>query len=135
MGKQWNVGPETGHEALVRLREDVRAELVALGADPSGDGELLAWELVTNALRHTDGPVAVLVVAHGARVRVEVVDSSRDHPLLRNPDPERDGGHGIELVDDLSVDWGEEELGDGKAVWFDVPAAQDGAHSAAGPLN
>ena len=85
---------------------------------------LLADELVTNAIVHTQSITIGLVVSLGDHaVRVEVHDASRQLPT-----PDRlaawnhEGGRGLGLVAALATSWGAEvtEIGDGKTVWFEV---------------
>lgn len=121
MGAQWNLNPGAGPGEVGRVRRSVRDELTRLGVGPVDDAELMAWELLTNAVRHTNGPIAILLTAHDTNARIEVFDDSHRHAERKAFDPERIGGHGIELVDRLSIEWGEALWGRGKSVWFEVP--------------
>lgn len=49
-----------------------------------------------------------------ACVRVGVVDFSRVPPVRREPDPERESGRGVALVEQLAEDWGTDPLPWGK---------------------
>jgi hypothetical protein len=49
-----------------------------------------------------------------ACVRVGVVDFSRVPPVRREPDPGRESGHGVALVEQLAEDWGTDPLPWGK---------------------
>ncbi|GIF14771.1 ATP-binding protein [Actinoplanes teichomyceticus] len=60
-------------------------------------------ELVTNAVRHGGGCVALHVEAHGERVMVSVADGSSVVPRRRDPDDV--GGRGIALIEALSAGW------------------------------
>lgn len=92
--------------------------------------ELLASELVTNALVHTgrgahitatlgDGPG----VPVGGRLRVEVLDFVPRHPTLRTHAVEEGtSGRGLLLVHSLADAWGVRAHGVGKAVWFELDA-------------
>jgi anti-sigma regulatory factor (Ser/Thr protein kinase) len=81
---------------------------------------LLASELVTNAVRHGAGPVAVHVTWDAEGVHVEVADQSPGLPVLRAVDPEAISGRGLILVDGLSSGWGVLGNTRGKIVWFTV---------------
>jgi serine phosphatase RsbU (regulator of sigma subunit)/anti-sigma regulatory factor (Ser/Thr protein kinase) len=84
---------------------------------------LLASELVTNALVHTDGPATLELRRDGGMVRLRVTDADTRPPQLREhaePDLESDGGRGMVLVQALSSVWGVEPSGPGKTVWADV---------------
>jgi serine phosphatase RsbU (regulator of sigma subunit)/anti-sigma regulatory factor (Ser/Thr protein kinase) len=87
---------------------------------------LLASELVTNALIHTDGPATVELRRDGGTVRLRVTDADTRPPRVREhaePDLESDGGRGMVLVAALSSVWGVEPSGSGKTVWADVDLA------------
>ncbi|MGW1891526.1 ATP-binding protein [Streptomyces sp. NPDC002004] len=83
--------------------------------------ELLATELVTNALVHTDND-AVLTATVGPRtLRVEVRDFVARRPRLRVPVAD-DGTHGrgLVLVQSLADAWGVRAQEVGKVVWFEL---------------
>ncbi|MEV4503790.1 ATP-binding protein [Streptomyces klenkii] len=136
---------------LTGVRE-VRAELRRLlahwGAPGRADtAELLASELVTNALVHTDGGAVVKAVLTGAfgqargRLRVEVRDFVAGHPALRGPGTDTGpvslenmsmneiekaatSGRGLLLVHALADGWGVRAHGVGKSVWFELAAQE-----------
>ncbi|SHI53050.1 SpoIIE family protein phosphatase [Streptomyces sp. 3214.6] len=108
-------------EALAEARHMIRAAVRAWGAgDRSDEIELVADELITNALMHTEGAaiVTVRVVTGGERrLRVEVEDSSSALPRRREAGESGVSGRGLLLVDLLSDAWGVEARGGGKCVW------------------
>ncbi|MBC9713793.1 serine/threonine-protein phosphatase [Streptomyces sp. TRM66268-LWL] len=112
---------------LREARHMVRAAVRAWGArDRSDEIELVADELVTNALMHTEGAAIItLRVLSGAerRLRVEVEDTSSALPRRREAGEEGVSGRGLLLVDRLADVWGVESRGSGKAIWceFVVP--------------
>jgi serine phosphatase RsbU (regulator of sigma subunit)/anti-sigma regulatory factor (Ser/Thr protein kinase) len=86
---------------------------------------LLASEMVTNAMVHTEGPATLELRRDGDTVRLRVSDADTRPPQLREgpePDLESDGGRGMVLVEALSSSWGVEPSGSGKTVWADVDA-------------
>ena len=85
------------------------------------DLDLLVSEVVTNAVLHGGGAsVEVTVSDHGSAVRVGVVDSNPDQPVVGNPDPQRPNGRGMLLVDRIATRWGTDVLpGKTKRVWFE----------------
>lgn len=84
---------------------------------------LLVSELVTNACLHAGGPSELALHCTSERLRVEVADTSPRAPVPRAPhDASRPGGHGLHIVDRLSLDWGTEPRSTGKAVWLEVAA-------------
>jgi anti-sigma regulatory factor (Ser/Thr protein kinase) len=83
--------------------------------------ELATSELVTNAVVHGEGDVALSVLIDNGRVRVEVADSSPHPPIERHAAPEAMSGRGLPIVEAISDRWGIEELPNGgKVVWFTV---------------
>ncbi|WP_371482415.1 SpoIIE family protein phosphatase [Kitasatospora sp. NBC_00315] len=122
-----------GQADLARISE-VRAELRdALSrwgvAELIDTAELLASELVTNAIRHTDRDAMFTARlyrepgADGARLRVEVEDESDLWPTRRTPGEQASSGRGLMLVEALSDGWGVEPRGSGKRMWFELSAA------------
>jgi anti-sigma regulatory factor (Ser/Thr protein kinase) len=69
--------PEGG-AAVPQARALVRGALAALGLPASGveDGELMACEIATNAVRHAHGPYELRIYAFPDAVVCEVLDSS-----------------------------------------------------------
>ncbi|MFJ8944529.1 SpoIIE family protein phosphatase [Streptomyces sp. NPDC102395] len=114
-------------EALAGARHMIRAAVRAWGGgERSDEMELVADELVTNALMHTEGAAIVtlrVLVGEGRRLRVEVEDSSSALPRRREAGVSGVSGRGLLLVDLLADAWGVEARGGGKCVWceFKVP--------------
>ncbi len=113
-----------------RASEVARARrfvVAALGDDhPCADiSVLLASEIVTNAVRHTDsgrgGSVRVAVAAADGVVLVAVTDDgtagSVPH-VCRGPRAE--SGHGLLLVEAMASRWGARRDGPGTTVWCEV---------------
>lgn len=71
-------------------------------------------ELVTNAVRHGGGCVALALESHDRRVIVSVADGSSVVPRRRDPDDV--GGRGIALIEALSEGWTVENYRGGKRV-------------------
>ncbi|MFI2433227.1 SpoIIE family protein phosphatase [Streptomyces sp. NPDC018693] len=114
-------------EALSHARHMIRAAVRAWGARHRADEiELVADELITNALMHTEGAAILTLRALTAadrRLRVEVEDSSSALPRRREAGESGVSGRGLLLVDLLTDAWGVEARGGGKCVWceFVVP--------------
>ena len=87
------------------------------------DVPLLASELVTNAVRHANGDVALSLQLDNDRMRVSVSDSSDELPVMGDLETARDGGWGLHIVDRLAASWGLEADSDGKMVWCEVVEA------------
>ncbi|MGX1365764.1 serine phosphatase RsbU (regulator of sigma subunit)/anti-sigma regulatory factor (Ser/Thr protein kinase) [Streptomyces canus] len=114
-------------EALTQARHMIRAAVGAWGArERSDEIELVADELITNALMHTEGSAIVtlrVLTGSDRRMRVEVEDSSSALPRRREAGESGVSGRGLLLVDLLCDVWGVEARGGGKCVWceFVVP--------------
>lgn len=96
--------------------------------DPEGPegladtAELLVSEMVTNALRHTRGPLRLNLHVRGSRLRCEVEDTDPAGPVRQVADVDAEGGRGTELLDLLSEAWGCTRTATGKTMWFEIPA-------------
>ncbi|MEU2790509.1 SpoIIE family protein phosphatase [Streptomyces sp. NPDC007100] len=123
---QQHVAPDDP-QGLSAARHMIRAAVRTWGArDRAEEVELVADELITNALLHTDGAAVVTVrMPRGAdrRLRLEVADRSSALPRRREPGESAMSGRGLLLVDRLADVWGVEPRGTGKCVWceFDCP--------------
>ncbi|MBC9725954.1 SpoIIE family protein phosphatase [Streptomyces sp. TRM68367] len=108
-------------EALTEARHMIHAAVHAWGGgDRADEVVLVADELITNALIHTEGSAIVtlrVLTASDRRLRVEVEDSSSALPRRRDAGESGVSGRGLLLVDLLTDVWGVEARGGGKAVW------------------
>jgi anti-sigma regulatory factor (Ser/Thr protein kinase) len=93
------------------------------------DAVLLTSELVTNAVTHTGsrapgGTVTVVVAESSGGVRIEVADGGSDlcTPVVRGEVYAADG-HGLQLVQNLSDQWGYLRDEAGTTVWFWLAAS------------
>ena len=89
---------------------------------------LLATELVTNSVRHSDMPadatVGVAITLTPADVRLDVDDPGRGGAVAPRPPDHETGGFGLHLVHTLSERWGVERAAQGGTrVWAQIPRA------------
>ncbi|MEW2135469.1 SpoIIE family protein phosphatase [Streptomyces sp. NPDC005409] len=114
-------------EALVAARHMIGTAVRAWGArERSDEIELVADELIVNALMHTDGPAIVtlrVLTGPQRRLRVEVEDRSSALPRRREAGESGVSGRGLMLVDRLADVWGVESRGGGKCVWCEFVMA------------
>ncbi|WP_393098786.1 ATP-binding protein [Streptomyces sp. LN325] len=118
--------------AVTVSRRTLRLILTAHGLIRLVDvAELLATELVSNAVRHTKGPAALRVRwAPPGTLRLGAWDANPEPPEPpRSPDrfAEREEGRGLALVQACSDLWGWQPLSRfgnrGKYVWCELAAA------------
>lgn len=110
---------------LTSVRRARRLATAQLGEwnlqDLADTAELLVSELVTNALRHTRGPLRLNLYARGSHLRCEVEDTDSTGPVRRFVDADAEGGRGTELLDLLTEAWGSTPTATGKTMWFEIP--------------
>lgn len=96
----------------------------ALADHPAArDAELLACELMTNAVQHATDAVGVTVTVtrRGTAVHVDIVDDGRAGlPHWRQVHWDDERGRGFHLVDHIAVRWGFLREQDTTCVWFEV---------------
>jgi serine/threonine-protein kinase RsbW len=99
-------------------RQAVCSALEGWPASVVDTAELLAGELVGNAVRHAGSPLTLRVRVGDDTVQLEVTDAERALPRRFDPAPDDLSGRGLALVDALATDWGAEPgPGRGKTVW------------------
>jgi anti-sigma regulatory factor (Ser/Thr protein kinase) len=103
-------------------RQFTRGFLADLGASEwcQQAGELMASELVTNALVHAHSAARLWISVADGLARIEVTDDGPGEPVLRDPGPA--GGYGLWLTDTLAQSWGVTSAAGnlGKTVWFTI---------------
>ncbi|WP_405016821.1 SpoIIE family protein phosphatase [Kitasatospora sp. NBC_00070] len=118
---------------ISELRGELRDALRRWGVGELVDtAELLASELVTNAIRHTDRDAMFTARLYRetvggesrVRLRVEVEDESDLWPTRRTPGEQASSGRGLMLVEALADGWGVEPRGTGKRMWFELTPDQ-----------
>jgi anti-sigma regulatory factor (Ser/Thr protein kinase) len=112
----------------------VRRALDAWGmTDLSGDTELLASELVANAVEHANGKSVGFALRRQAdsagqpAVVCEVSDTSPVLPCVRDAGPDDDRGRGLAIVAALSSATGVWADPGGKTTWFTVAHSRPAA--------
>ncbi|MFJ9609637.1 SpoIIE family protein phosphatase [Kitasatospora sp. NPDC101176] len=110
---------------VATARELVRHQLAAWElTGPAFETELIVSELVTNAIRYSEGPVRLRLV-RDRRLICEVSDSSSTSPHLRHARATDEGGRGLFLVRQLSERWGTRYGTRGKTVWTELALPED----------
>jgi hypothetical protein len=87
--------------------------------------QLLASELVTNAIRYAKGPVTFRLICEDTLV-CEVADSAPALPRLWDASGDDERGHGLQIVSRLSHRWGSRRTPAGKVVWCEQQIPRPG---------
>lgn len=103
--------------AVGATRHEVARRLEAWGLDElTMTTELIASELVTNAIRYASGPVRLRLLLQSV-LTCEVSDTSSTTPRLRHARTTDEGGRGLFLVAQLARRWGTRYTHRGKIIW------------------
>jgi anti-sigma regulatory factor (Ser/Thr protein kinase) len=87
-----------------------------------GGLNVVLTELVTNAIRHGEGQMRILLELREKCLRIGVGDDSATMPAPRPPGT--DGGFGLGLVEKMCARWYADLIpNDGKTVWCECPDA------------
>jgi anti-sigma regulatory factor (Ser/Thr protein kinase) len=109
-------------------------------ADLAATAELLASELVTNAIRASEQlttradlpsiPVVRIWLAFDETyIAIHVWDGDDEMPVRKDVGPDDEGGRGLMLVESLGQDWGAyREHNGGKVVWVVIGGVPDPWH-------
>ncbi|MFK4272765.1 SpoIIE family protein phosphatase [Streptomyces milbemycinicus] len=90
------------------------------------DLELMASEVVTNALIHADSDVELRLRNYPDHIRLEVRDFDATPPVpsslsaTEEENAQAEHGRGLIIVDALATAWGSSPSGRGKTVWFEL---------------
>lgn len=82
--------------------------------------ELLASEVIANAVQYSAAPCDVVVTRTSGRLRVEVTDTDPTLPSAVAAGPDDERGRGLLLVDALADAWGVRPEPPGKTTWFEI---------------
>lgn len=111
--------PAPTDEGRLRLRPDPRSPGAArrfvarrlrsgrLSDETVETAQLVSSELVTNAYRYGEGEIELRVSMRKDHVRIEVVDEGQGKaPAVRERSGDETGGWGLQIVDQLALQWG-----------------------------
>jgi serine phosphatase RsbU (regulator of sigma subunit) len=103
--------------AVRRARGLVRSQLDKWDLEElSHTTELLASELITNALRYAPGPIELRLLNERTLI-CEVLDRSAALPRLRHATDDEETGRGLLVISQLAQRWGTRRTATGKVVW------------------
>lgn len=117
----WVLPREATSAALARRH--VEASCPDLSREQLDTARLLVTELVSNALRHGEGPVVLVLSRTVDGLRVGVEDDGPSMPAVTHHPVLAQQGRGLQIVAGLASTWGVVRRGDGqpgKQVWFDL---------------
>ncbi|MFI6347590.1 SpoIIE family protein phosphatase [Streptomyces sp. NPDC050560] len=123
-------------QRIASARQQLRELLHDWADDDQIDSAaLLASEVLTNVLVHTDGDALLVAQLSGEkghrRMRVEVTDRSDDLPHKQQPGEMASSGRGLVLMELLARNWGVSPRGEGKSIWFELREGDPGDDEAA----
>ncbi|MEU9294990.1 SpoIIE family protein phosphatase [Streptomyces sp. NPDC048266] len=102
---------------VAEARERVLDQLSRWGLDELAfTTELVASELVTNAIRYAGGPLELRLI-RAASLICEVSDRSSTQPRMRRAQASEEGGRGLFLIAQLTDRWGSRYTRHGKTIW------------------
>ncbi|MFJ9032744.1 SpoIIE family protein phosphatase [Streptomyces sp. NPDC102274] len=82
---------------------------------------LVISELVTNAIRYSDGPIGLRLIRDVHTLICEVSDTSGSGPHRRQPKATDEGGRGLSIVGELTQNQGTRYTSSGKIIWTEQP--------------
>lgn len=111
----WTLQPAP--EYVAQARKHAADQLAAWNLDDLiPTTELVVSELVTNALRYSDGPIGLRLI-RDRTLTCEVSDTSNTAPQLRRAEGNDEGGRGLFLTGQLTQRWGTRPTRRGKIIW------------------
>ncbi|MET7621518.1 SpoIIE family protein phosphatase [Streptomyces sp. NPDC005408] len=103
--------------AVSHARELATGQLHEWGLEElSFSTELVVSELVTNAIRHAEGPLHLRLI-RDRTLLCEVADAGHTSPHLRHSEEDDEGGRGLFIVAQLVHRWGTRYTQSGKTIW------------------
>ncbi|HVT65629.1 MAG TPA: ATP-binding protein [Mycobacteriales bacterium] len=110
----------SSRQAPAEARRAVHDFATAVSPSTARTAELLASELVTNAVTHGRGEVRLVMEYDSDGLAVTVTDDEPAMPEVATASPAAQGGRGLRMVEVLSSAWGvkPDRRGHGKGVWF-----------------
>jgi PAS domain S-box-containing protein len=120
--RRWSLPSEPA--SISRARQAVLRTCRAWGLPDVASAELVASELVANAVLHGWGHLSLRLFDTGEGLRIEVEDANPAPPVTTDGHPGRVGGYGMRIVERLA-DWGWRPVPHGKLVWARVRPGGD----------
>jgi anti-sigma regulatory factor (Ser/Thr protein kinase) len=109
---------ESNPDSVALARRFTAEALGGVSLPIASDVVLLVSELATNAILHAATRFNLCIERSEESIRVEVVDRGVGQARRQSPSPSDLHGRGLQLVENLSDEWGTRQEGSTKAVWF-----------------
>jgi two-component sensor histidine kinase len=112
-----------GVHAVAAARQFTEATLLTWDTDEDtrASAQLLASELVTNAVLYGFGARELRLQSTGTELTIMVADDAPGRPRARRPSDHSEFGRGMQVIEAYASRWGVEPDGDGKIVWCQLP--------------
>ena len=112
---------DSGPYVAAQARRFIRNTMSSWHLDDALDAAAtIGTELVTNAIRHAEGPVRLRLHHSGGRLVIDVTDHDQRLPRRFEPAPHEEHHRGLFLVDAFARRWGTRPTPDGKVVWAEL---------------
>ena len=110
---------EPSPSSLAAARGVLRRACAGWGVPSVTDiAQVVATELVANAVRHAGTPMRLVVTMRHRYLHIFVHDKAGGQPRVVDPNGQPDGGgRGLMVVEALAAAWGSTATADGKFVW------------------
>ncbi len=110
--------------AVAHARDLAEHKLLSWGMEEATfTTELVVSELVTNAIRHADGPIQLRLIREPTALICEVSDNSSTSPHLRRARVFDESGRGLFIVAHLTERWGTRHGREGKTIWAELSSS------------
>jgi anti-sigma regulatory factor (Ser/Thr protein kinase) len=118
---------DDGPYVAAQARRFIRNTLASWHLDDAFDAAAtVGTELVTNAIRHAEGPVRLRLHHARDRLVVDVTDHDQRLPRRFEPLPHEEHHRGLFMVDAFARRWGTRPTADGKVVWAEIGVGASG---------
>ncbi|MEU6815378.1 SpoIIE family protein phosphatase [Streptomyces sp. NPDC046860] len=114
----WSLPNEPQAVSLARERTEDRLGHWHL-PDLAFTATLVVSELVTNAVRYSEGPIRLRLVRDEGLI-IEVTDDSSTAPQLRQAEDDDEHGRGLTITSQLTERWGTRREHRGKTIWAEL---------------
>jgi len=116
---RWSLA--TDESVVARARSLVSGQLSSWGMDEFVfTAEIVASELVTNAIRHASGAIEMSLLHGDGVVVCEVSDESNTQPRMRRARSTDENGRGLFIIAQVAKRWGSRYGRNGKTIWVEL---------------